>query len=193
MCTWNHSCSYFGVEAMALPEPPRLYLKNIRISASKWEIRSMLQEIGVHPGEIQCCKVDSQIQPRHQTVFVDMNSDAWLCIIEMFHSQKISHHFAKMILKSFLKKMICFLFWLACEGYKFPSQNAVFCQSFSIAVSTSEEEDLNWAIHSLHEFFHRGLCTSQLVEMNSGWFTCSHAFMFMHVCLFKWKDGYTSM
>ena len=61
----------------AEPEP-RLALRNVKLHASKWEIRAFLEGLGVLPREIQCCKMDKTITPRHQTVFADLETDPWL-------------------------------------------------------------------------------------------------------------------
>ena len=65
---------------MGEPEPPRLYLKNVRISLAKGQIRNYVEGIGCHVGFIQNCRKDKEIQPRHQTVFIDMLNDSSLII-----------------------------------------------------------------------------------------------------------------
>ena len=60
------------------PEYPRLMLRNVRLNVNKWDIRSFLEGIGLMPLDIQCCKMDRVMIPRHQTVFCDLQTDTWL-------------------------------------------------------------------------------------------------------------------
>ena len=60
------------------PEYPRLTLRNVKLSVNKWEIRSFLEGIGLQPLDLQCCRMDRVMTPRHQTVFCDLSTDTWL-------------------------------------------------------------------------------------------------------------------
>ena len=57
----------------------RLCLKNVSANAEKWQIRMLLHEFGVTAGPIQFTKKDQDgYTPQFQTVFVEMESAAWL-------------------------------------------------------------------------------------------------------------------
>ena len=67
-----------AANVMPQDEGHRLMLRNVRLQKNKWEIRAFLEGIGLQPIDIQCCRLDKVITPRHQTVFCELQSDTWL-------------------------------------------------------------------------------------------------------------------
>ena len=99
-----------GASAMR-DDNPRLMLRNVKLQASKWHLRTFLEGIGLQPLEIQCCRIDRERLPRHQTVFVDLQSDTWLK--QNFYNQKcylsfhsFIHSFIHSTIHSFIHSFI---------------------------------------------------------------------------------------